>query len=225
MFWNLVTDFGDSAAMLPAAALLLGWLAATGQARAAVLWAALFAGQAGLVAGTKIAFRGWGVGIEAIDFTGISGHATLACSVIPIGFFLAARRAGPIVAGAALTAGFAAGAVIGFSRVALYQHSWSEVVAGCGLGSLTAVLFLTLAREVRGAARVPTPLLAAAAASVVLVLHGTHAPSERLITRIALRLSGHESPYMRAYPGYGWSRPYAGDAREGAADAAAVRLG
>lgn len=197
MVWSVITDFGDSAAMLPAAAVLLAWLAADGRTRAAVLWGGLFAAQAALVAATKIAFRGWGIGIEALDFTGLSGHAALACSVVPIGLYLATRRAGPAIRLGAAAAGLAFGLLIGLSRIALWQHSWSEVAGGCLLGGLTAVVFIALSGRGAGSARLPAPMMAAVLAVFVLLMHGTRAPSEQLITRIALHLSGRTYPYVR----------------------------
>lgn len=206
MAWNIVTDFGDSAAMLPAAALLAAWLLVEGRARAAILWCVLFASQAVLVAATKIAFRGWGIGIEALDFTGVSGHSALACSVIPIGCMLAVQRYSRAVQLAASAFGAAAGLAIGVSRVALAQHSWSEVIAGCALGSGVALLFIMLVDRVRPTERLPTSLAAGLLLAVVLLMHGTRASSDRLITRIALHLSGHSAPYVRNYARDPWLR-------------------
>ncbi len=197
MAWTLITDFGDSAAMLPAAALLLGWLAVQGRTRSAILWVALFVAQSSLVAATKIAFRGWGIGMERLDFTGISGHATLACSVIPIALSVIAHRARPAIRLMAAFSGLAAGSLIGISRVALAQHSWSEALAGCALGGIATVLFLASADPADRRPSLPTPLIAGTLACLLLLMHGAHAPSERILTRIALHLSGHATPYTR----------------------------
>ena len=69
--WVGLTDFGDSAAMLPAAALIALWLAAGRAWRRMVLGCCGFAVLSLLVALSKLAFLGWGIGqSEAIDFTG-----------------------------------------------------------------------------------------------------------------------------------------------------------
>ncbi len=197
MTWTSITDFGDSAAMLPVAALLFGWLLIDRRVRAASLWAVLFIAQTALVVATKIAFRGWGIGSEALDFTGISGHSMLACSVIPICFLMLTQQAGRAARLLAAGLGLAAGVAIAVSRVELDQHSWSEVIAGCALGGGVTALFAALADRSRAAARLPAPMIAAVLAALLLLIHGTRAPSDALITRMALALSGHQMPYTR----------------------------
>jgi len=195
--WVGLTDFGDSAAMLPAAALIALWLAAGRAWRQAALWCLGFALAATLVALSKIAFLGWGIGIEAIDFTGISGHTMLAVAVLSVGAAVSLRdRSRPVqLAGAAL--GAAAGIAIGLSRLVLHFHSLSEVLVGALVGAVLAVSFLWAARHANSARLHP------AALGVLLVLtlatiHGERAPSELLLTRAALILSGRSEPYSHA---------------------------
>src|SRR5579859_2618182 len=125
--WAGLTDFGDSAAMLPAAGLIAAWLAASRAWQQAALWCSGFALLSLLVALSKLAFLGWGIGSEALDFTGISGHTALAVSVFSVGaaVSLGDRRRALRLAGAAL--GALIGVAIGLSRLALHVHSVSEV--------------------------------------------------------------------------------------------------
>jgi hypothetical protein len=116
---TVITGVGDSAAMLPAGAGLMLWLLVNGMRRdAALLFAVLGAGAA-VVLATKLAFLGWGLGIPALRFAGISGHSMLACSIMPIAAYVISRRAGVGTRIAAALLGFAVGVTIGISRVAL----------------------------------------------------------------------------------------------------------
>jgi hypothetical protein len=54
----------------------------------AIRWPSLFTLAALLVVSTKIAFEAWGIGIGALDFTGISGHAMTATSVLAVAGYL-----------------------------------------------------------------------------------------------------------------------------------------
>lgn len=207
VFWYVITDFGDSGAMLPATAALFLWLLSNGLWRAALMWAGLFAAEVLIVAATKIAFIGWGYGIPAINFTGISGHSTLACSVIPVAAYVlfGAASAGPRRMATLL--GFAAGLLIAISRVKLHMHSWSEVIAGCTLGWAIALIFMSQSRAEIRRSLIPAPAMAFAMVVMLLLVHGNRAPSERLITVIALQLSGHDQPFTRRDMRAGWPGP------------------
>src|SRR5690606_16724813 len=89
-----ITFMGDSIVTLPIAAAIAIWLLAAGAWRAALAWCVMFGTSLTLVAATKIAFIGWGIGIPGLDFTGISGHAMRACAVLPVAAFLLLRNAG-----------------------------------------------------------------------------------------------------------------------------------
>jgi len=197
MSWTLITNFGDSAVMLPAAVAIALWLAAGGAWRATIVWLATFGLGAVLVAGTKIAFLGWGIGSAWLDFTGASGHTMLATSVGLTAIHLLSRGL-PRPHRLGLAAIALAGALtIGVSRLALDCHSISEVCAGLLIGSLVAGTFVVLTR------RLPEPDLApgvmiAALAVICLMMHGHQAGSQGLIERVALQLSGHSKIFTRA---------------------------
>jgi hypothetical protein len=70
-------------------------------------------------------------------------------------------------------------------------------VAGCALGAAVALAFVWFAWRAESGKLAPTPV-AASLAAVVVALHGMPVPTQHWITEIALGLSGHERPYVRA---------------------------
>jgi hypothetical protein len=196
-FWHLLTAFGDSAVLAPAALLIAACLAAGQGWRAALRWCSLFGLGLLLTVSSKIAFIGWGIGIRAIDFTGISGHTMLATSIYGTGLWLAMPRSQPGLRATGMAVGLLAGGLIGLSRLALDLHSPAEVVAGFVIGALVCLVFVASSR---GIARpgVPPLMLVAAWVLVIAGLYGDKAPTEHLIVRAALHLSGHSRPNVRA---------------------------
>jgi membrane-associated phospholipid phosphatase len=197
MIWTAITDFGDSAVMGPVALGIALWLSASRAWRGALAWALLFGSGALIVVCTKIAYVAWGLGVEPLDFTGISGHAMSATSVFAVGGYLIGRWISRAAALAAAGAGVAIGVTVGVSRIVLGEHSPAEVVAGCALGAAVAVAAISVLRLH------PAKLAAPAAFGLAILalafaLHGHRAPTEPLTVRIALYLSGHAAPYTRA---------------------------
>jgi membrane-associated phospholipid phosphatase len=195
--WVGLTDFGDSAAMLPAAALIALWLALGRAWLQMALWCSGFAALAALVAISKIAFLGWGIGSETLDFTGISGHTALAVGILSVGADLSLADRGRRVrrVGTALSA--AVGVAIGLSRLVLHVHSPSEVAAGATLGAALAAIYIWRATYADPAKLRPATL------GILLLLtlatiHGQRAPTQSFLTRVALALSGRAVPYDHA---------------------------
>ena len=195
--WTLITNFGDSAVMLPAAVTIALWLAAGGAWRATFAWLASFGTGAALVAGTKIAFLGWGIGSAWLDFTGASGHTMLASSVSLTAIYLLSRGLPTRHRLVLAAAGLAGALAIGISRLALDCHSISEVCAGLLIGSLVAGTFVAVSRRLPQPAAAPGVMIAALAV-ICVMMHGHQAGSQGLIMRVSLYLSGHTQPYTRA---------------------------
>jgi hypothetical protein len=78
--WHLTTILGGVGLTAPLAVAILLWLAAAHCRRLALLWSALLGAVIMLVMASKLAFLGWGLGIQALDFTGFSGHAARAAA-------------------------------------------------------------------------------------------------------------------------------------------------
>ena len=198
--WNAITFIGDSVVLLPAATLLLVWMLLGCAWRMAFWWCMLCGAGLTLVAATKIAFIGWGVGLGHLDYTGLSGHAMRAAAVLPVlGWALQAGwpvridarwRLLPIVAGAL------AGIVVSISRVVLQEHSISEALLGWVLGCVTAFAFIALAQTLTLPRRNPW-ILALSMLAMLPASHAEPAPTNRWITAAALYLSGHERPFLR----------------------------
>ncbi len=195
--WFYITAFGSVGVMAPVALAVAAWLALGYRWKYACAWLGLLGVASGLVTLTKIAFLGWGVGVRTLDFTGISGHALMSTAVLPVAIFVALLPARGAVRGAGVVAGLLLGVLVGVSRVVLDAHSVSEVVAGCALGAVVALGFVRFAWRAEHGKLAPAPV-AASLAIVVITLHGVPVPTQRWITEIALGLSGHERPYVRA---------------------------
>jgi len=198
-FWYSLTWFGDSGFLLPAALWIAVWLSLKRATRpVAVLWVLLFGTCGALIAASKIAFMGWGIGNATLNFTGFSGHTALSASVWPVACWLAASRWEHRVRVSAAAVGLLFAICIGASRLALYAHSKSEVVAGLALGMAVSGTFLWLQHR-RPHPRVNWALVALSLATPVLFLRpGTGAPTQGALEVIAIRLAGIEQPFTRA---------------------------
>jgi membrane-associated phospholipid phosphatase len=198
LFWTYFTKLADTNVMMPLAFLLAAWLACLRRWHEAALWLVLFCAALAIVAATKIAYVGWGIGIASLDFTGVSGHAMRATAVAPVFAYLALRKRTPAAVASAVLIGLAFGVLIAISRLVLHQHSLSEVVIGVLLGGATGLAYLWLARTHR---IMPwnTAVIALCMVTIGSGLMAKPAPTERWIERIALYLSGRETPYHRAH--------------------------
>jgi membrane-associated phospholipid phosphatase len=198
LFWTYFTKLADTNVMMPLAFLLAAWLCCLRRWREAASWLLLFCGGLGIVAATKIAYIGWGIGIASMDFTGISGHAMRAAAVAPVMSFLALQSRTRSAIIVTLLSSIAFGIAIAISRLILHQHSPSEVLSGLLLGSAVAIGFLAWPQYHR-----IMPWNAALAAVCVFIafagLMAKPAPTERWIERVALYLSGHDKPYRHPH--------------------------
>jgi membrane-associated phospholipid phosphatase len=195
--WTKITMFGDTVVMMPAAAIIAVWLLAGRAWRMALWWGLLFTLGLIAVAATKIAFIGWGIGISALDFTGISGHAMRASAVLPVIASLLLQPASPPARTAGITLGVALGLLIGESHIVLGYHSVSEVVAGCLLGSAVGLGFIRMSDPLSGP-QLDRRLAALSLFALLPTSYAEPAPTQGWITSVALYLSGHDKPYVRA---------------------------
>jgi membrane-associated phospholipid phosphatase len=195
--WYSITSLGGAGMTLPLAFAIALWLGLGYTWRMAAGWLLLLGAAIGLVTVTKLAFLGWGVGVRELDFTGVSGHAMLSTAVYPVALFLMLLPARPAVRVIGVVLGLAAGIAVGLSRVVLSAHSPSEAVTGCLVGALAALVFVRMAWNAE-----PGRLSALPVAISMLVLavlmHGVHVPTQRWVTNIALTVSGHDRPFIRA---------------------------
>ena len=204
MNWHWLTFLGDSMLLLPCAAIiviLLLWKADT--RRVCWQWLLLFGGASAVVVASKLAFLGWGIGSEAYDFTGFSGHSAMSASIWPVMLWILTNRASRGAHIAAVAGGYLLAAVVGFSRIILHAHSVSEVMAGLLLGYAISTSFLMMQyfRNTR------LNHLSYGQITVVLVLplvlitqglQGKKAPTQNLLEQIALEIAPIRHVHTRA---------------------------
>lgn len=194
--WELISFFGESAFLLPCAAFLYVWLRWRGAAESARHWLLAFSVTALAVLVSKLAFMGWGIGSEAFDFTGVSGHAMMASSILPVLGYLAVpsryRRLSLLTAAVGLLLALA----VGVSRLVLHAHSVSEVVSGLVLGCCVSLPFIMR----RAMPRSPKVMLVASAALTMLMalpVGGVAGVTHLWIEDLATFLSGRDHAYQR----------------------------
>jgi membrane-associated phospholipid phosphatase len=200
--WQLFTRLGEAQLLLPAAAVVV-WLllrerapsAGPGQRGLALQWLLRLAIAAALTTASKLAFIGWGLGSAAIDFTGISGHTTFATATYPLLLAAAMPATWPLARQAGALAGVALALAVGLSRLMVDAHSVSEVLAGVLVGGWAGVLAFRLGALRPRFSGWLAPLLGLWLLSTPLVAPPSQ--SHSMVTRLALALSGHSSPYTR----------------------------
>jgi len=197
-FWQTVTRLGEAQILLPAALIASVWLWRRESGRPLVTWwMPLMVAAVFVTTASKVAFLGFGVGLPAADFTGVSGHAMFAAAVYPLLLGSAASALSPTAQRVAVAAAYALALLVGLSRVALQAHSYSEVLAGLLLGSAASATAIALAHLPHARVRWWMPL----GLAVWLSLTPAHAPPSRThdwVTRLSLALSGRTTPYTRA---------------------------
>jgi membrane-associated phospholipid phosphatase len=197
--WALLSELGNSKWLLPAATVLILVSAAGGNLpwRTASRWGAAIAVAATIVLVSKIAFMGWGIGSAALDFTGFSGHATMAASIYPplavlLGAGSKISRRWLIASGGLLAL------AIAYSRLPLNAHSVSEIVSGLLLGGLASAVTLSA----WPAQTLPLPAWKwLGPALLVLGLHTMppQASTHQLVVALAKYLSGRDKTYQRQW--------------------------
>ena len=194
--WIEITRLGESGLLMPIAALMfLGFIFVA--TRLGIYWAALFGLGVLVVVASKIAFLGWGIGVQSLNFTGFSGHTMLAASIYPtIAWFCVTPTRPRLRVGLFITALLFA-ALIGWSRIEVNAHSGSEVITGYLLGAAVAASFIALSGK---QAKAMIPLWPIAFAFLVFGYLGIGriTPSHQIIVRVALAISGREQPFRRA---------------------------
>src|ERR1035437_3672837 len=113
--WRVITNLGSAGLMLPVLAMASIGLWQSQQKAAVRLWMLSLSLAVMITMATKILFLGWGLGIAFFDFTGISGHALLSTSVLPVFFYWLWASDQPRFRGAGAIFGLMLGAGVGLS--------------------------------------------------------------------------------------------------------------
>jgi membrane-associated phospholipid phosphatase len=195
--WPLLTRLGEMQLLVPAALIAIWRMSREADARPLAAWWLLSLAVATLITtATKVAFIGWGVGSEWLNYTGISGHAMFAGAIFPVLMAAFASHAKPWVQRSAIAAGFGLAALVGVSRAMVDAHSVSEIVAGLLLGGLVS-LSLTLVHRLPRAVMGPRLAVLVALWLLVGVVSIPESPTHTLVTRLALSMAGKDAPFTR----------------------------
>lgn len=195
--WIKFVDIGHTAVMIPMAGAIAAWLIAGRAWKMALCWCVIFTAALSVVALSKIAFLGWGIGIPSLDFKALSGHAMLTTAVIPVMFYLLLQWSPPIVRAAGVLLGIVFGVIMVFCLVAFNFHTVSEAIAGCILGAFVTFGFVWTSGTL------PIPrlnrwLIPFSASAFLAVWYVKPASIEHSIIVVALYFSGHDAPYSWA---------------------------
>ncbi len=185
---TFVTDFADQAVILPVVAVVFLTLLAQRRWRVAGAWMLAIPGVLATLLVLKIAFYACGWLLPVFDLNQLalrspSGHVASATVVSSGVFALQARRLRLGTISAALFAALAVAVIIGVTRVLLGAHSISEVVVAAFVGGAGAVAFARLSGQ-RLLEKSGLPI-AAAAAFMLVIFHGSHLPAEAVIQNAA----------------------------------------
>jgi len=201
-----ITHLGNAVLLLSAALVLALWWAAGGAGRLALRWLLVLGTAVAVVLATKLAYLGWGWGVAWLDFTGISGHATLSAAVLPLLAWALATRVSLRTRWAAVVCAVALALAVGATRWVLQVHSVSEVLVGWLLGG--AVAWAMLHGLAKGHAPwavqegAISPWWLAAGLAVLLLWtaprNGQSPETHGLVVKLALWASGRDQPYTRA---------------------------
>jgi membrane-associated phospholipid phosphatase len=182
-----ITDFGDSALLLPASLALCAYLWFSGWRPPAIALASSLAVCVGLTLAVKIAFHACGHEIPGLAIRSPSGHTAFSTTVYGCGALLLgvgrrrALRVAIVIAAVMLIA------TIAISRILLHAHTASEVVAGLVIGLTCVVIFQF--RTVASAEIAPRwRLVLATFAMLAVLMHGRHLNAEEIIRHIAQHL-------------------------------------
>lgn len=182
-----ITDFGDSALLLPASCVLLVYFCATQEGNTAAAFAAGIALSAGITALLKVSLHACGPELPALGLHSPSGHAALSTTFYGCAALLLAEGRRPWqrrIIGLAATALLLA---IAISRLMLHAHTLPEVLAGTAIGLVGLLVFGARGRLVP-VIGTQARLLLAGLAMVAILTHGQHINAEAAVVRLARQL-------------------------------------
>lgn len=194
--WMQITSVADAVVTIPAAATIAAWLIVGRAWHMAALWCVLFISGLGIVVATKIAFIAWGVGISAIDFMGMSGHAMRAMAVFPVILYLILLKSPARIRTSGVVFGIFIGLLVSVSRLALNVHSPSEVITGAALGGAVSMGFIWVSRTLTEPS-LSRSIIALGLCVLLPTSYASPAPTNQWMNAVASYLSGHEGLYER----------------------------
>jgi membrane-associated phospholipid phosphatase len=178
-----ISDFGDSAILLPLAIglVLLVWRSQSWSAAVALLIALAFCVTLTLL--LKIGFLACSPSLHA-GIVSPSGHTSFSTTVYGALGLVAARHAPPPRLPLIILLTSILIVCIAVSRIAIGVHTVAEVALGMLIGLVAVALFAVKYLRQR-AGRIEFALLLAFAACVLLLFHGARLPAEEWIRQLA----------------------------------------
>jgi membrane-associated phospholipid phosphatase len=172
---RFLTDFGDSALLLPLSAVVLVWLLATRSMGAALWWLGVLIAFGAIVGSLKMLFFACP---PAVDVRSPSGHAGFSMFVYgSIAAIVAMQRRSPLTRAAIMAAAIALVVGIAMSRVILHMHSSTETLIGFLIGAAAVGVFFFGYQRTTPNRRLMSPLLFAVVLTAA-IFHGARLNAE-----------------------------------------------
>lgn len=182
-----ITDFGDSAVLLPLAAAMLLWLLLLRAPRAAGWWLAAVGFCVGLTGILKIFFSGCP---PVVNLHSPSGHTSLSTLIYGAMALVIAVNGGNLRRVVVVSGGAGLIFTIAASRLLLDAHSMPEIASGLVIGVAALTLFGQGYLRCRPEIVRLSPLLVSAAV-LMSTLHGSQLRAEEFLHRITGYLHIH----------------------------------
>ncbi|NBA98241.1 hypothetical protein [Pseudomonas sp. R5(2019)] len=188
--------YGGITVMLPAALVIAVWVWYSGSRAAVALWGLIFFVAYAVVGGSKILFKGWGIGIEPLDIAVISGHAMNTTLMTTVLLSLLAQQIKPRFRWPAALAGLGVSWWFAIMCVAPFIHPVSEAIAGAAVGSVGAGGFVYLLGRLK-TRRISPGILAVGVVFIGLNTMTSKYTAEHALDRVAMMLSGQEKAFKQ----------------------------
>lgn len=190
-----IIDIGHTAVMIPLAGTIAAWLVTNREWKLAFCWSFMFASGLSIVALSKIAFLGWGVEMQFMDFKALSGHAFRATVVLPTLFYVALQDTSIRWRRTGLLLGSVLSITVALLLIIFNFHTPSEVIITCFFGAIIDVVFIRFAKTLHRANDSPWAMPVSIITFIVIHSLKPSLINPRLVD-VALFLSGREYPYQ-----------------------------
>jgi membrane-associated phospholipid phosphatase len=172
---KFLTDFGDSAILLPLSMVVLIWLLGTRSVAAAIWWVGVLVVFGAVTGGLKMLFFACP---PAVDVRSPSGHTGFSLLVYGgIAAIIAIQRRSVWSRAAIMLAALALVIGIAISRVALHMHSSTETLIGFMIGAVAVAVFVFGYRRTAANRPLMAPLLFAVVLTAA-IFHGARLNAE-----------------------------------------------
>ena len=172
---RFLTDFGDSAVLLPLSLVVLVWLLATRSVNAAIWWVGVLVVFGAVIGGLKMLFFACP---PAVDVRSPSGHTGFSMLVYgSIAAIIAVQRQSAWSRGAIMLSAVVLVVGIAISRVTLHMHSRTETLIGFLIGAAAVAVFIFGYQRTTTSRRMMAPLLFAVVLTAA-IFHGARLNAE-----------------------------------------------